>query len=81
MVPLLLETDGHRDILPLAAERRRKPAFAGYTKLEVAVDSGAAASVMPEQCLPGHPVLPSEGSRQGVHYLSANGAGSPTKER
>ena len=82
MAPLLLETDGHCDSLPLAAERRRKPAFAGYTKVEIAVDSGAAASAMPDHCLPDHPVLPSEGSRQGGHYLSANGGGeSPIRER
>ena len=58
VAPLLLETDGHCDILPLAAERRRKPAFAGYTKVEIAVDSGAAASAMPEHCLSQPPRAP-----------------------
>ena len=77
--PLLLETDGDRDVLPLAAGPARKPEYEGYTKVEVAVDSGAAASVMPERCLPDHPVRPSEGSRNGVHYLSANGGRIPNQ--
>ena len=47
--------------------------------MEVAVDSGAAASVLPERCLPEHPVKPSEGSRSGVHYLAANGGRIPNQ--
>ena len=43
------------------------------------MDSGAAASVIPERCVPDHPVLPSEGSRYGVHYLSANGGRIPNQ--
>ena len=72
--PLRLEDDERdRCIFPLDAGLPRKPEYAGYTKVEVAVDSGAAASVMPEACLPDHPVRPNEGSANGVHYLSANG--------
>ena len=47
--------------------------------MEVAVDSGAAASVIPERCLPDHPVRPSEGSRNGVHDLAANGGRIPNQ--
>jgi len=79
LAPLLLETDGDQDIMPLREGRRRKPEYEGYTKLEVAVDSGAAASVIPERCLPDHPVAPSEGSRNGVHYASANGGRTPNQ--
>ena len=60
LAPLLLETDGDQDIVPLREERRRRPEYDKYTKLEVAVDSGAAASVMPERCVPDHPVTPSK---------------------
>ena len=77
--PLLLETDGDRDVLPLAAGRSRKPEYQGYTLVEVAVDSGAAASAIPERCLPDHPVRPSEGPRNGVHYLAANGGRIPNQ--
>ena len=38
---------GGQDILPLGAGRPRKPEFEGYTKVEVVVGSGAAASIMP----------------------------------
>ena len=79
LAPLLLETDGDQDIMPLREGRHRRPEYERYTKLEVAVDSGAAASVMPERCLPDHPVVPSEGSRNGVHYLSANGGRIPNQ--
>ena len=73
LAPLLLETGGDRDILPLGAGRRRRPEYEGYTKVEVAVDSGAAASVIPERCLPDHPVLPSEGSRNGALPVGQRG--------
>ena len=35
--------------------------------------------MMPERCLPNHPVLPSEGSRNGIHYLAAGGARIPNR--
>eukprot|EP00969_Alexandrium_andersonii_P372808 15482604-Alexandrium_andersonii.AAC.1 len=34
--------------------RPLKPEFEGYTKVRVAIDAGAAASVMPERLLAGH---------------------------
>ena len=78
--PLLLE-DHERDrcVFPLDAGPPRKPEYAGHTMVEVAVDSGAAASVMPESFLPDHPVRPSEGSVSGVHYLAANGGRIPNQ--
>eukprot|EP00969_Alexandrium_andersonii_P115059 5087912-Alexandrium_andersonii.AAC.1 len=36
------------------------PEFEGYTKVQVAIDSVAAASVMPERLLAGHTVMPGE---------------------
>ena len=63
----------------MAAGPPRKPEYQGYTRVEVAVDSGAAASVLPDRCLPNHPVKPSEGSRNGVHYLAANGGRIPNQ--
>ena len=35
--------------------------------------------MLPERCLPDHPVRPSEGSRGGVHYLAANGGRIPNQ--
>ena len=56
---------------------RLRKEFEGYTRLEVTVDSGAAASVIPEKLLPGHAIRPSEGSKAGVHYLAADGGRIP----
>ena len=47
------------------------------THIQVAIDSGAAASVMPESALPGHPIHPSEGLQSGVHDLAADGGHTP----
>eukprot|EP00969_Alexandrium_andersonii_P161742 7148690-Alexandrium_andersonii.AAC.1 len=33
---------------------KMKPEFDGYVKVQLAIDSGAAASVMPERLLNGH---------------------------
>eukprot|EP00969_Alexandrium_andersonii_P224103 9897368-Alexandrium_andersonii.AAC.1 len=40
--------------------RPQRPEFEGYAKVQVAIDSGAAASVMPERLLAGHTVAPGE---------------------
>ena len=66
-------------VFPLAAGPQRKPEYHGYTRVEVAVGSGAAASVLPERCLPEHPGRSSEGPRSGVHYLAANGGRIPNQ--
>ena len=63
--------------MPLQVGRKLRKEFEGYTKMEVTIDSGAAASVIPERLLPGHRVGPSEGSRAGVHYLAADGGRIP----
>ena len=81
LAPLLLETGRDQVVFPLATGPPRRPEYQGYTRVEVAVDSGAAASVLPERCLPEHPVKPSEGSRSGVHYLAANGGRIPQQGR
>ena len=54
-----------------------KAEFRGYKKLELLVDSGAAASVMPEKLLEDYPVLQGEAAKRGVHYLTADGGRVP----
>ena len=46
-------------------------------KGRITIDSGAAESVMPMEYLPEIKVLPSEGSRKGVQYVTANGGKMP----
>eukprot|EP00974_Lingulodinium_polyedra_P056781 5462635-Lingulodinium_polyedra.AAC.1 len=58
--------------------RSLKPEFEGYTKIQVAIDSGAAASVMPERLLAGHTVEPGEAFKRGTHYLAADGGRIPS---
>eukprot|EP00969_Alexandrium_andersonii_P163964 7246919-Alexandrium_andersonii.AAC.1 len=57
--------------------RPLKPEFEGYTKVQVAIDSGAAASVMPEKLLAGHTVEPGEVLKRGTHCLAADGGRIP----
>eukprot|EP00969_Alexandrium_andersonii_P302731 13382000-Alexandrium_andersonii.AAC.1 len=57
--------------------RPLKPEFEGYAKVQVAIDSGAAASVMPEKFLAGHRVVPGEACKRGTHYLAADGGRIP----
>eukprot|EP00969_Alexandrium_andersonii_P300287 13275880-Alexandrium_andersonii.AAC.1 len=54
-----------------------KPDYAGYARVQVAVGSGAAASIMPERLLGNRRILESEGARKGVHYLAADGGRIP----
>eukprot|EP00969_Alexandrium_andersonii_P064956 2860775-Alexandrium_andersonii.AAC.1 len=54
-----------------------KPEFDGYAKAQLAVDSGAAASVMPEALLGGHEVVAGEAAQQGTRYLAAGGGRIP----
>eukprot|EP00969_Alexandrium_andersonii_P285910 12640630-Alexandrium_andersonii.AAC.1 len=51
-------------LLPLQEGHQTKPEFTGYARLQVANDSGAAASVIPERLLQGHRKVPSEGSKR-----------------
>ena len=46
-------------------------------KGRITIDSGAAESVMPENYLTEIPIVPSEGSRRGVRYVTANGSKMP----
>eukprot|EP00969_Alexandrium_andersonii_P071118 3140305-Alexandrium_andersonii.AAC.1 len=54
-----------------------KPEFDGYTKVQVAIDSGAAASVTPERLLTGHAVVPGEACQKGTRCLAADGGRVP----
>eukprot|EP00969_Alexandrium_andersonii_P341828 15108859-Alexandrium_andersonii.AAC.1 len=51
--------------------------YAGRTKVQLAVGSGAAASMMPERLLAGRAVLPGDASREGARYLAADGGCAP----
>eukprot|EP00969_Alexandrium_andersonii_P164007 7248582-Alexandrium_andersonii.AAC.1 len=62
---------------PRESGRPLKPEFEGYTKVQLASDSGAAASVMPERLLAGHTVVPSEAYKRGTRYLAADGGRIP----
>eukprot|EP00969_Alexandrium_andersonii_P348384 15404955-Alexandrium_andersonii.AAC.1 len=64
-------------LMPLLDPKRMKPEYQGYKWLQIAIDSGASASVIPEGLLNGHKVKPSEGSRAGVSYLAADGGRIP----
>ena len=48
-----------------------------WTELEVTVDSGACDTVMPMELCKGIPVMDSPGSKEGLEYEVANGAGLP----
>eukprot|EP00969_Alexandrium_andersonii_P059440 2617701-Alexandrium_andersonii.AAC.1 len=56
--------------------RPLKPEFEGYT-IQVAIDFGAAASVMPERLLAGHAVAPGEAHKRGTRYLAVDGGRIP----
>ena len=49
----------------------------GLQRGKITIDSGAAESVMPEGMLHGIKLEESEGSRRGVHYVTANGGKMP----
>eukprot|EP00969_Alexandrium_andersonii_P135432 5990824-Alexandrium_andersonii.AAC.1 len=57
-------------LVPFQEGRRTMPEFEGHVRRQVAVDSGAAASVIPERGLNGHRALPSGGSKKGIRYLA-----------
>ena len=75
--PLLPEEEPTEALMPLRAAPGRKPDFKGYRRLEMIVDSGAAASVMPENLLKDYKVTRGEAAQRGVHYLTADGGRVP----
>eukprot|EP00969_Alexandrium_andersonii_P359495 15453337-Alexandrium_andersonii.AAC.1 len=57
LLPLELETEAEAELMPLRkGTRPMKPEFEGYAKAQVAIDSGTAASAMPEKLPAGHAV-------------------------
>ena len=76
-ISLLPEEEIIETVMPLRSlgpnPRGRKSQSEGYRKMELIVDSGAAASVMPQDLLGDHPVFPGDASKRGVHDLVANG--------
>eukprot|EP00969_Alexandrium_andersonii_P176306 7796055-Alexandrium_andersonii.AAC.1 len=63
--------------MPLQDGRQFKPEYAGYTCVQVAVDSGAVAFVTTGRLLGNRRILESEASRKGAHYLAADGGRVP----
>eukprot|EP00969_Alexandrium_andersonii_P218288 9640947-Alexandrium_andersonii.AAC.1 len=62
----LFEESAESEVLmPLLDPKKMKPEYQGYKRLQIAIDSGASATVIPEGLLNGHKVKPSEGSRMG----------------
>ena len=49
----------------------------GWQKISVAIDSGAAETVIPHAMILGHPIRPTTASMSGVCYASATGAPIP----
>eukprot|EP00969_Alexandrium_andersonii_P207075 9149112-Alexandrium_andersonii.AAC.1 len=68
----MVESSQGPDLMPLQEGKHVKPEYADYTRVQVAVETGAAASVVPERLLGNRRVLESEGSRKGVRYLAAD---------
>ena len=62
------------ELLAAGAEARRTPK---YTKMQVALDSGAGAHVMNHQDAPGYEVRPSAMSKAGAAFLAADGGRIP----
>eukprot|EP00969_Alexandrium_andersonii_P023903 1043253-Alexandrium_andersonii.AAC.1 len=54
-----------------------KPEYDGYVEAQLAIDSGAAASVVPERLLGGHEVVAGEAAQKGARYLAADGGRAP----
>eukprot|EP00969_Alexandrium_andersonii_P024570 1072071-Alexandrium_andersonii.AAC.1 len=52
--PSYEETSGTDMLMPLLGKARLKPEFQGCQRLQVAIDSGGSASVIPENLLNGH---------------------------
>ena len=74
--PLLPEEEGE-ELMPLQVLSGAAKEFIGFKKVEVLVDSGAAASVMPERYVEDHEIVKGEAARKGVHYVAADGARIP----
>ena len=68
--PLCALFNPEEEVNHLRAERK-------WAKLEAVIDSGAAESVAPAAMAPWVPTKPSEGSKKGQCYMSANGAKLP----
>eukprot|EP00969_Alexandrium_andersonii_P359113 15452466-Alexandrium_andersonii.AAC.1 len=54
-----------------------KPEYDGYVEVQRAIDSGAAASVVPERLLSGHEAVAGEAAQKGTRYLAADGGRIP----
>ena len=50
---------------------------AAWQKIMIAVDSGAAETVIPHTLVLGHPIVETEASKSGVNYASATGQPIP----
>ena len=66
------EGDTREDwLMPLAVQQGNcKPAYVGWKKLEVLVDSGAADCAMPPRALPNHAVTEGQASKLSLIHIS-----------
>ena len=74
--PLLPEEAGE-SLMPLQVLTGVSRQYEGFKKLEVLVDSGAAASVMPQRYVEDREVTAGEAAKKGVHYVAADGGRIP----
>ena len=73
-------SEGHAPINVLYEEEEVNELNQGaleWTRFEVVMDSGAAAPVAPKTMASWIPIVPSEGSKRGQHYIAANGERIP----
>ena len=63
--------------MPLQVLSGASRQYEGFKKLEVLVDSGAAASVMPQRYVEDREVTKGEAAKRGVHDVAADGGRIP----
>ena len=56
-----------------------KKQYSDYRQIEVLVDTGAAESVIPPSCLPGHTIHQNSASLAGEKYITADGHEIPNR--
>ena len=74
LAPLEVVYPDGAELLATGAEEKKAPR---YTKLKVALDSGAGAHVVNHKDVPGYKVSPSAMSRAGAAFLAADGGRIP----
>ena len=78
----MAETDAPAQIMPgdrpiNELKNEEKVYEQGWQRVSMAVDSGAAETVIPHTLVTGHPIRETDASRKGVNYASATGQPIP----